>query len=575
MFLHTRLRSPLILLWILGGISLVSGSTVGFAIIGTYLSAALSTISTSFPSLSSPKDAENILNKYFSQLSASYFGQDAFALRQEAYDDMLWVVLGWLESIKFITTHSDAHYGEQSEKATGWYGEQWTPAFAHRARLFWDIASQGWDTSLCKGGMIWSPYLTPYKNAITNELWIAASISMYLYFPGDDNASPFGLPSTTDGRAKAHDPKYLAAAIEAYKWLNDSNMTDTKGLYVDGYHISGWSRETPKNGSKPNTKCDSRNEMVYTYNQGVLLSGQRGLYEATGARSYLEEGHKLMEDVIAATGWDLKHHSVVPEEDTTGRTLGKWQGLGRSGILEEVCDAEAYCSQNGQTFKGIFFHHLTLFCAQLPDHLVLPSELFLTKDAGREPPGNPLEVKKWHHTACSRYGNWIKHNANAALTTLDSDGKFGMWWGAPLRSESEPDAEVELPDNAVDYRNNGIPQQWKDTKRSRREIPEQNMDFDTNDRKIRIRDLNDRGRGRTVETQGGGIMVLRALWELNLRRLCKRRILAQSSISKPFPDKPPLCQDVSLISSRFDRFFVVLHLLRSSSFISNISDIQS
>merc|ERR1711939_658691 len=30
----------------------------------------------------------------------------------------------------------------------------------------------------------------------------------------------------------------------------------------------------------------------------------------------------------------------------------------------------------------------------------------------------------------------------------------------------------------------------------------------------RIRDLNDRGRGRTVETQGGGIMVLRALWEL-------------------------------------------------------------
>jgi hypothetical protein len=28
------------------------------------------------------------------------------------------------------------------------------------------------------------------------------------------------------------------------------------------------------------------------------------------------------------------------------------------------------------------------------------------------------------------------------------------------------------------------------------------------------RDLNDRGRGRTVETQGGGISVLRALWEI-------------------------------------------------------------
>ncbi|KAK0101226.1 hypothetical protein ONS95_006406 [Cadophora gregata] len=557
------LRKQLILLWILG-ISLVSGSTVHFseqqplgplreeqqpiriepkhpkalpailealdvlqdeyfaiwqgiwptsidwtsAVIGTYLSAALSTISTSFPSLSSPKDAENILNKFFSQLSASYFGQDAFALRQEAYDDMLWVVLGWLESIKFINTHSEAHYGEKSE-TVGWYGEQWTPAFAHRARLFWDIASQGWDTTLCNGGMIWSPYLTPYKNAITNELWIAASISMYLYFPGDKNASPFGLPSSTDGGAKAHDPKYLAAAIEAYKWLKDSNMTDSKGLYVDGYHISGWSSEHPRNGSMPNTKCDSRNEMVYTYNQGVLLSGQRGLYEATGARSYLEEGHKLIEDVIAATGWSLKHHSVIPE-DTTGRKLGKWHGLGRSGVMEESCDSEAYCSQNGQTFKGIFFHHLTLFCALLPEHLVLPSELFLTKDL--DPPSNPLEIKKWHDKRCSRYGNWIKHNAKAALTTIDSDGKFGMWWGAPL-SETKPDAEVELPDNAVDYRNNGIPQQWKD-KKHRREVPEQNMDFENNDRKIRIRDLNDRGRGRTVETQGGGIMVLRALWEL-------------------------------------------------------------
>lgn len=420
---------------------------------------------------------------------------------------MLWVVLGWLESIKFINTHAEAHYGEKAEeKTTEWYGKQWTPAFAHRAHLFWDIASQGWDTSLCNGGMIWSPYLTPYKNAITNELWIAASISMYLYFPGDDNTSPFGLDRNR--AAKAHDPKYLAAAIEAYRWLNDSNMTDEQGLYVDGYHISGWSKEK-RNDS--NTKCDSRNEMVYTYNQGVLLSGQRGLYEATGARSYLDEGHKLIEDVIAATGWNLKHHSVLPEDDTDGRRLGKWRGLGRSGILEESCDAEAYCSQNGQTFKGIFFHHMTLFCALLPDHLVLPNELFLTKDS---PPSNPQEVKKWHEKTCSRYGPWIKHNAQAALSTLDSEGKFGMWWGAPAHSKSEPNAEVELPDNAVDYRNTGIPREWKDKKSYGREVSEKNLDFEVNDKDFKIRDLNDRGRGRTVETQGGGIMVLRALWEL-------------------------------------------------------------
>ncbi|OWP04795.1 hypothetical protein B2J93_4077 [Marssonina coronariae] len=482
------------------------------AVIGTYLSAALTTISTSYPSMPSTKGADNLLNKYFSQLSASYFGQDAFSLRQEAYDDMLWVVLGWLESIKFVQSHAATHYGGEEE---AWHGEQWAPAFAHRARLFWEIASQGWDTSLCNGGMIWSPYLVPYKNAITNELWIAASISMYLYFPGDENTSPFGYPSPAmDSPAIAHDPKYLAAAIEAYRWLNDSNMTDDQGLYVDGYHVSGRSEKGSNNDSKSNTKCDSRNEMVYTYNQGVLLSGQRGLYEASGARSYLEEGHKLVEDVIAATGWSLKHDGVIPGDETDGHKLGKWHGLGRSGVLEEACDAQAYCSQNGQTFKGIFFHHLTLFCAPLPEHLVVPGDLLPSKHAKNEPPANPHEVRHWHDKTCGRYRGWIKHNAEAALTTRNAEGKFGMWWGAPLHSKPDTDAEGELPSDAVDYRNQGVPEQWRDTGRQTRDLSKHNRDFETRGGTVRIPDLNDRGRGRTVETQGGGVMVLRALWEL-------------------------------------------------------------
>ncbi|PBP20768.1 glycosyl hydrolase [Diplocarpon rosae] len=560
-----RLDAPLMLAWIVCGVTLVQGTALGYseaqqplqgiepipdqvkdqqtlpallaaldvlqdeyfalwqgiwptsidwtsAVIGTYLSASLTTISTSFPSLPSTKSADNLLNSYFSQLSASYFGQDAFSIRQEAYDDMLWVVLGWLESIKFIKSHSATHYRENEEV---WHGEQWTPAFAHRARLFWEIASHGWDTSLCNGGMIWSPYLVPYKNAITNELWIAASISMHLYFPGDENTSPFGFTSPAmDSPPIAHDPKYLVAAIEAYKWLSDSNMTDDRGLYVDGYHISGWSEKSPKNDSRANTKCDSRNEMVYTYNQGVLLSGQRGLYEATGARSYLEEGHKLVEDVIAATGWSLKHNGVIAGDETNGHNLGKWHGLGRSGILEEACDAQAYCSQNGQTFKGIFFHHLTLFCAPLPERLALPGDLFLSADAGREPPANPDEVRSWHNKTCGRYSSWIKHNAKAALTSLNSEGKFGMWWGAPRASQSDPDSEVQLPSDAVDYRNQAVPEQWKDKGRQYPEVPKRNRHVETRNRKTRTTDLNDRGRGRTVETQGGGIMVLRALWEL-------------------------------------------------------------
>ena len=39
------------------------------------------------------------------------------------------------------------------------------------------------------------------------------------------------------------------------------------------------------------------------------------------------------------------------------------------------------------------------------------------------------------------------------------------------------------------------------------------------------RDLNDRGKGRTVETQGGGVAVLSALWRLqNMAQTANRDI---------------------------------------------------
>ncbi|KFY19895.1 hypothetical protein V493_07804, partial [Pseudogymnoascus sp. VKM F-4281 (FW-2241)] len=167
------------------------------AVIGTHIAAAMSTVSSSTNYVIQPgsgdytqlQKPESVINRLMSHLMGFYFGQDALTLRSEAYDDMLWVVLGWLESIKFVDSHSTKLLYAQG--LPSWYGEEWTPGFAHRARIFWDLASGGWDVSACGGGMVWSPYLSPYKNAITNELFITASISMYLNFPGDDNASPF------------------------------------------------------------------------------------------------------------------------------------------------------------------------------------------------------------------------------------------------------------------------------------------------------------------------------------------------------------------------------------------------
>jgi hypothetical protein len=351
-------------------------------VVGTHLSAATRSISEDLVFLKSKEDsitdwrrASNLVDNYFAQTIAYYFGQDALTLKHEAYDDMLWAVLGWLETVQFITTHSNRHYTltspDLSQATPGftdgrsnscgmisnrpYHGNIWTPTFSRRARIFWDLASYGWDTKLCNGGMIWNPRLTPYKNAITNELFIAASISMYLYFPGDDIQSPFHNrtdrfnPEDPDAEVPSgpRDAKYLKAAIDGYRWLRSSNMTNSQGLFVDGFHISGYHDKKDNN-----TRCDVRDEMVFTYNQGVILTGQRGLWDATGASSFLMDGHNMIQNVIKATGYNLSSNSPVDRSlKIKAGVLPKWYGLGRLGVMEEYCDASATCSQDGQTFK--------------------------------------------------------------------------------------------------------------------------------------------------------------------------------------------------------------------------------
>ncbi|KAL8668870.1 MAG: hypothetical protein Q9168_006515 [Polycauliona sp. 1 TL-2023] len=504
------------------------------AVMGTQVSATLAAMTETWRSDAAPhhrhvvqhEERENLIDRYFTQITSFYFGENAFSLRTQAYDDMLWVVLGWLESIQFINLHSDLHHAssreaDQSVEDSGfntsvWYGRQFIPQFAHRARVFYDLASKGWDTSLCGGGMVWNPYLAPYKNAITNQLYITASINMYLHFPGDGNASPFSIKNPVRSEiglppAKAHDQQYLENAVEAYQWLKTSGMTDWRGLYTDGFHIRGW--RGGHNGSTGTGKCDVRDEQVYTYNQGVVLSGLRGLWEATGSRAYLEDGHQLIHNVIAATGWNTR--------GTPWRW--QWSGLGRNGVMEEACDSTGTCSQNGHTFKGIFFLHFTLFCNPLPQTGRSEGD-FKTFAAD-----NDLLV--WHHWNCKKYGHWLRHNARAAYMTRDEEGEFGTWWGVRgMNKHSNEDDMTQKsgfefpPDEGTDYRNDGVPvdEIWRRPEdqlwQLRRHDDEKGttvLEKDTGGKEIsgaNSWDPNDRGRGRTVETQSGGLAVLRALW---------------------------------------------------------------
>ncbi|KAF1931098.1 glycoside hydrolase family 76 protein [Didymella exigua CBS 183.55] len=489
---------------------------------------------------------ENEINKYFGQIATYYFGEDHFAIRMQAYDDILWVVLGWLESIQFIEGHSAEHYASGSQKEAAvpeWHARQFIPAFAHRARIFYEIAEKGWDWRLCGGGMTWNPRLLPYKNAITNELFISASIGMYLHFPGDANCAPFlsqyddikdkknRKPSDKLLRAQergeqcdentqtesSYDPVYLANAINGYDWLKNSGMKNKQGLYVDGFHIAGYRTNHSK------TECDERNEMVYTYNQGVILSGLRGLWEASGKQTYLEDGHELIRNVIRATGWTdgqifaaASTHPEKPDQipESHRDILTSWAGLGAGGILAEACDPSGSCNQNGQTFKGIFFHHLTTFCKPLP---AVPVRLGRTYAASRE-------TRILHARSCKEYTKWVVHNAKAALRTTNKEGRFGSWWGA--NGHAGQILRVRRVANAMDYQNR--PDEYSarfeeeahtsddaggaEDEDERLAGHDMTGDHDERD-DTASRDWNDRGRGRTVETQGSGVAVLRAMLE--------------------------------------------------------------
>lgn len=530
------------------------------AVMGTHASGALTTVSRALDLLPAAcrwadRVKENTVTLYFSEILSFYFSQDHFAIRNEAYDDILWVVLGWLETIQFIDLHTSMTSDQVFETMRdymgshgheGWYGKIWIPAFAHRARIFWNLARQGWDRDLCGGGMVWNPRLEPYKNAITNQLFISASSAMYLHFPGDWNHAPFfsdaditnpkhfSRPSANDV-FNPSDPSFRNFAVEGYRWLEASNMMNTKGLYIDGFHISGW-----KDPKSSNRKCDVRNEQVYTYNQGVILTGQLNLWRITGNYSYVEDGHRLIDSVINATGWDLEKHkpidnNIPPWDDIlngwrwTGQKLPRWHGLGRAGVMEEACDSKGDCSQDAQTFKGIFFHHLTTFCGTHPSR-----KDFIETNNYTD------EHINLHSKRCSKYEAWLRHNALAMERAKNTEGKVGMWWTAGLLGlddhlpSGEDFTDLDEP-GAVDYRNDGVPDDpiWRRTPTGVTPpivpLPRPEQDVQQKERASKTttlrhddgaqtsaarQDLNDRGRGRTVETQGGGLALLRAYWEI-------------------------------------------------------------
>jgi predicted alpha-1,6-mannanase (GH76 family) len=135
-------------------------------------------------------------HRYFSHLVAFFHKQNIPSLIRQNYDDQLWVTLTFLRGAAYAAAHEP----------------EWVDPFLERASIFYEAARAGWDERTCGGGMIWGRWVR-YKNAVTTELWIAASIGMYEVF---------------------REERMLEAAARGWVWLKKSGMFNEEGLINDG-----------------------------------------------------------------------------------------------------------------------------------------------------------------------------------------------------------------------------------------------------------------------------------------------------------------------------------------------------
>ena len=90
---------------------------------------------------------ESDIRNYYSQIQAYYDTEDTIQIFDAAYDDAQWVVMEWLEVIRFIN-----QYEAYSQSGLGIDD---ISAYAHRAHIFYNIVQDRFDTSQCEGGLTW------------------------------------------------------------------------------------------------------------------------------------------------------------------------------------------------------------------------------------------------------------------------------------------------------------------------------------------------------------------------------------------------------------------------------------
>ncbi|CAG8955608.1 hypothetical protein HYFRA_00009562 [Hymenoscyphus fraxineus] len=252
------------------------------------------------------------------------------------YDDELWWALAW---INVYDVTKDNQYLDVA------------------AQIFEDSKSV-WGQATC-GGLWWDKAHTQ-NGAVTNELYITTAAKLA-------NRRP-ATPSPG---------YYYQEAIKAYDWFIKSGLINKDNLINNGLNL-----QTCKNDGNP----------VFSYNQGIILSGLAELSWASGDSSYID-----LANTLALAG--IKE---LTDEN---------------GILHEKCEATGSCNADMEQFKGVFARNIQY----LVNRAAIPAETRNT------------------------YKTFLQKNADSIWVHDGVSNQLGLVWSAP-----DSKATVQTQSSALD-----------------------------------------------------------------------------------------------------------------------------
>ena len=192
------------------------------------------------------------------------------------YDDEGWWALAWLDAWEYT--------GEQR--------------YLNMANIIFEDITTGWSED---GGLYWKKGVK-YRGSISNGLTLTLATRLHL-----------AGTKSVNGRSA------LNWATTIWEWMLQSNLLDSNGNIQDGIRSIKGEETISKN--------------VWTYNQGVVLTGLINLYKITGSKSYIKNAE-------AIAGATLNH---MTNDDLI--------------LVEPLCEPDD-CNADAKQFKGVFMRHL-------------------------------------------------------------------------------------------------------------------------------------------------------------------------------------------------------------------------